>query len=216
MLVGSEDASFTIQERLLRSRSRFLDAALGGDWRENTTKEVRLPEECPSEFRIYASWANTGTLFANENTELSRPEQHRYLELAGLYVMGSRLQDLDFCDAIIDAMFWKTRIMIDGRTWDPGADSISIIYENTLPGDSARRFMVDICIRHKLANRITTDDGEALILFAADVARAALSEDCEDKDEDLRYIIRHGGSTCKYHHHGHRQKCYRAKKKGSA
>ena len=205
VLVGGEAKRFVVHERPLRTKSRFFEAALNKDWKENAEKKVCLPEETPALFEVYALWVYTGKLFSEDKTQSMEPNQYPYTTLARLYTMGSRFQDQHFQDAAIDAILSESKIQRDGQSYLPSHEVTPIIYENTLPGDCARRLMVDICVRNRFTNHIKTDRGETYLQFAADVALATLSENF--KRTELK-IVEDDGSTCKYHSHGEKEVCY--------
>lgn len=213
VLVGSEAKRFVLHERPLRTNSRFFEAALNKDWKENAEKKVSLPEETPPLFEIYALWTYTGRLFTEDKTQSMEPNQYPYTTLAKLYIMGSRLQDQHFQDAAIDAILSESKIQRSGQSYLPSHEVIPIIYENTLPGDCARRLMVDICVRNRFTNHIKTDRGETYLQFAADVALATLSENF--RRNEIK-IVEDDGSTCKYHSHGEKDVCYSRKLRDGA
>ena len=210
VLVGSERKKFVIHEQPLRSSSRFFEAALSRGWKENTEKKVSLSEETPDLFEIYALWTYTRKLFTEDKTQAMESNQYPYARLAGLYNIGARLQDQQFQDATVDAILSETKVQRGGQSYLPSHEVIPIIYENTLPGDCARRLIVDICVRNRFTNQIKTDRGEAYLQFAADVALVSLSDSY--RRSEVRTIEEDGG-TCKYHHHGEKEDCYSKKLK---
>ena len=205
VLVGNKRTKFMLHEQTLRSNSKFFEAALSRNWRESTERKVLLPEETTDHFRIYAQWVYTGKLFTEDKAQDMKPNQYPFDNLAGLYAMGARLQDQPFQDAAIDAILAETRVQRGSKSYLPAPDLIPIIYENTLPGDAARRLLVDICVKNNFKSHIRPDKGEPYLQFAADVASVALSDQARKGDIKL---FGDDGSTCKYHGHGSEGVCY--------
>ena len=209
VVIGDDKKETIVHQQPLCSASRFFDAALKNDWKEKEQNKIFLPEETPALFEIYVLWVYTGKLFTEDKTLTMEAHLYPYATLFELYNMGARLQDYQFQDAAIDAILSETTVLREGGYYFPPAIVIPIVYENSLPGDCARRLLVDMCILNRYTNHIRTDSGESYLQFAADVARATLSgsnaKDTKMIDDD--------GCTCHYHQHGSNELCYSRKLK---
>lgn len=70
-----------------------------------------------------------------------------YTILAKAFAWGRQTQDMNLRDAVIDEMTVTSSRKDDkGTSYSPGAIPVSIIYENTNPGDRARKVLVDFYV----------------------------------------------------------------------
>lgn len=222
MLVGEEEKKFLVHEAVIHANSAFFDAALRADWVESTERCVKLPEENAATFHHYARWVYTHRLCI-EKVE----ERGNFTILSRLYGLGKHLADCDFQDAIIDDIIAETVRERMGEQWLPNSDAIGIIYAYTLPGDQARRLMVDMHLISIGGDSLDEEfDDDKFRSFVHEVASALLRKVADARTEgdhtkglympciasiDLDSIIAKDGKTCKYHNHGEDRTCYSEK-----
>ncbi|KAF2130162.1 hypothetical protein P153DRAFT_290245 [Dothidotthia symphoricarpi CBS 119687] len=133
VLVGEK--KFRIHKTHLRSSSDFFKNATKAEWTDpdDPAKPIDLSDESPDTFEAYGHWLYSRKILAKE--ELGATWNH----LAHLYVLGEKLMDKTFQDAVIDTM-----IGFNGsKRTTPASDAIIIIYKGTPGGSPARRLMVD-------------------------------------------------------------------------
>lgn len=151
---GVQDDIFIIHEDLIRQNSPFFEAAVSKDWKESRKRKVRLPEERKGVFSVYQHWVYAKRIRAGDI-----PKQYKdgeYLKhgtakcnkiwafidtrlelLVSAYVLGDRLRDPNFSDAIIDAVItiernYNVKPILLTRT----------ISQNTPDGSPLRRLVV--------------------------------------------------------------------------
>lgn len=141
-------------------------------------------------------------------------ENEEYLQLAKAYVLGDVLQDIEFNDAVTDAMIDKSRTPgKDGSQWFPVGPVIACIYNNTPASSEARRLLVDfyVCSGHGgwLDESVETEDSPQEFLL--DLARALLDRRPRASSGNPGKIPKSGEfeDCCKYHRHGFSRVCYR-------
>jgi hypothetical protein len=105
-------------------------------------KPIDLSDEKPLLFKKYCQWLYTNIVPPKE------PKENTFRYLAVLYVMGEKIVDQAFQNAIVDAMIAhhasaKLSQMIPGRKV-PGWGTIDIIYKGTTERSPARRLFVEV------------------------------------------------------------------------
>ncbi|CAK4030742.1 BTB POZ domain containing [Lecanosticta acicola] len=159
ILVGPNRARFQVSEFLLHNRSKFLTAALSGAWLESQNRSIVLADEDPDAVRIYLQYLHPPF----QLPALSEFLAHDFYALAELYVLGERLQDLDFKNEILDNFIKGfTPHAIDGIEWLPHMDVVNIIYNGTLPTSQGRRLMVDMFAMSGLPSSLDNTNVEDL------------------------------------------------------
>lgn len=85
---------------------------------------------------------------SEESDEEDPCEDEEYIILAKAYVLGDLLRDSHFKDSTLDAIIMKAISEdSDGRYHYPEPPVINFIYDNTLDGSKARKFLADLYIR---------------------------------------------------------------------
>ena len=205
-MVGPEPpVTFSVHENVICSSSEFFKKAMSGEWKESNERSIRLENDKPEVFQIYMHWLYHCHLPVRID-DPGLAGNAEYVQLANAYILGDILQDVDFKDAVIDAMIDKSSSnALDGHHWFPVGPVIREIYDNTLESSKARRLLVDLYTHH--------GDGAWLYNWAAqedlpkgfllDLAIALL--DKREKPE-----LHPSGSPCEYHEHAPGESfCYR-------
>jgi hypothetical protein len=99
-------------------------------------RAVTLLDEEAQTFRTYLHWLYTG------NVDHIIAGGNGTIELSKAYVLGEKLIDPNFQNAVLDRIVQRTKGP-EGRA--PGPTAVSIIYDGTPEGSPARRLMVDFC-----------------------------------------------------------------------
>lgn len=179
--VGGIDkrTDFHVHESLLRSRSKFFDAALNKCWQEGKAGRLELPEDEPEIFEIYQNFLYTRTLpikEANRELKLRDDENHpEYFALALFYVFGEKVQDVNFKNAAIIGILKRMQEPVrNNQCWYPVTKVVDIIYTGTMPGSPARKLMVDVHVNRGAAHWITANPEENNKEFLVDLARLTL------------------------------------------
>lgn len=147
-------------------------------WGTSITGSLTLKEEDPEVFEIYLHWLYCETLPV-QNDNPGSEGNTEYAQLAKAYVLGEMLQDVNFKDAVLDAILIKSRSKVsDGQTWFPIGAPIRYIYEGSPESSAARRLLVDLYAYHGKAEWLThwenKDDWPKQFLL--DLAIAALAK----------------------------------------
>jgi hypothetical protein len=125
---------FYIHAGTLTVTSEFFKNAMKPEWRANSKKAIDLSDEDPEEFESYSRWLYSGKV------TVTPPFADIHTQFANLYVLGERLLDETFQDAVLAAIINATR---EGMF--PSNKAIRVIYAGTTSASSpARRLMVDI------------------------------------------------------------------------
>jgi hypothetical protein len=137
--------SFTIHEALICKRSKFFRDALSGTSKEAQEKTVNLPDDDPTSFALYEQLIYSGWLPSESDTSAFDDIVKEYATLCSLYVLSSKLQDVDAKHVAIDALLGMSRTkMLTGQRTCPLLQHVEIIYHGTHRPCGARRLMVDI------------------------------------------------------------------------
>ncbi|KAF2121994.1 hypothetical protein BDV96DRAFT_593937 [Lophiotrema nucula] len=203
VLVGSEAQEILLHEAVLTSRSLFFKKALQGRWAEAETKTVKLSEDDPETFALYAQVAYTNAIPAFDVAARPKFEklanrsadeclsasicQKEYEQLSKLYVLAEKIQDQRARNTTAEALLAKVTeeckwIMQDER-WSgnypaclPGSEAIRIMYEGTGRLCPGRAVIIEAYVEH--GSRYSIGNLERDIVpkdFAYDVADFALS-----------------------------------------
>ncbi|RDW92786.1 BTB/POZ domain-containing protein [Aspergillus mulundensis] len=150
ILVGKEEKSFFVHDNLLRRSSAFFEKALDGPWIEATQRTVKLPEDNPEIFAIYAHyahWLYSDNLAIVDNTS-RESSLGDFFELTDCYVFGNKVLCPGFQNAVIDAYVMNWYNSSCRLLFRPGEEIVKRIYGNTAPGSALRRIVIDLYNRY--------------------------------------------------------------------
>ncbi|KAF2661610.1 hypothetical protein K491DRAFT_687382 [Lophiostoma macrostomum CBS 122681] len=166
LLVGPPPTAeaFYIHEHAICDRSPFIASAMKPEWAtlRPDPRTIELPEDDPAAFSLYMTWLYSGKLpilptSASSSTSTSTSttipaltdsldpdaaEGHHTLAYA--YILGERLLDASFKNAISDAYVLYARGSPPARRMYPSNEDIRIIYEGTSESAPIRKLLVDI------------------------------------------------------------------------
>ncbi|KAF1984040.1 hypothetical protein K402DRAFT_465431 [Aulographum hederae CBS 113979] len=172
ILVGASRTAFYIHESLICGSSEFFKNAMNRDWKESQERSVPLPDDDVEIFDLYSKWLYTGTItyVADEASikeaiaeqdlkdfkspskldEIEDKVSAIYVQLAKAIVMGEKLQDVKFKDAITDTITDCisnfTLPSMPGFHFNPGYEFVNIIYAGTMESAPIRRLLVEIWV----------------------------------------------------------------------
>lgn len=147
---------------------------------------VELPDDDPEAFAMYRTWLYSGKLpvlsdeseCPNEDAtstsigwESSADASNKYHTLAYAYVLGERLMDVPFKNAIADTYVLYARGIAPARRHYPSNEEICIIYDGTRSDSPIRRLLVDIWYSRGKLEWLQTDDE-----LPADFLKAVVKE----------------------------------------
>lgn len=156
----STTTDFVLQQEVLARQSDFFKAALKKEWAKRSAEDVTtviicMPADYPEVFSIYAEWLYSGAIYSINNTAASQIDTE-FKELALAHILGEKLIDRTFKNAIIDAFIEK---IISDRTIDPALPVL--VYDNTPSPSPLRRLLVDIYVQHGGPSLVTMDRSTA-------------------------------------------------------
>lgn len=141
---------------MIRSSSSFFDKALAGEWKEALNRTVEMPSDDPDVFAVYMHWLYCGTipiLYHKERHSIKGDEffsSAEHYALVKAYILGDKILDPRFQNAIIDAIAEKVNKEGQGRGqhYCPGSYVIRYVYENTRDLDPIRHLFAAIYVRY--------------------------------------------------------------------
>jgi len=104
---------------------------------------VDLPDDDAAAFSLYQQWLYSKQLPILSD-EPDEPLSEGYHSLAYAYVLGERLMDRDFKNAIADAYVLYARGTPPGKRYYPSNEEIRIIYDGTTEHAPIRQLLIDI------------------------------------------------------------------------
>lgn len=126
--------------------SDFFKTATKEIWLNKKTEElfpvIEMLDDVPVNFSIYADWLYSGLIF-NDDMIVNNDHDTEFHELALAYILGEKLLDKHFKNAVIDAFIEK---VLDDLVID--VELSRLIYDNTPPGSQLRRLLADIYAYH--------------------------------------------------------------------
>jgi hypothetical protein len=209
--VGAEpkQVDFSVHENLIRSSSRFFDAALNHDWKETQERIIRLPDCNVHAFRIYVQWLYTNQLFTKLqfNQTSAKDGQREWANLVKAYLLGDYLQDIKFKDTIMDAMVdWGHEA--DRECINAPPHSSVEIYQQTSNTSPLRKLVVDFTTWSIMdSSHVSMSDFQFPSDFLAAVVTNLAERFRTGNDVTSDFV---GKKYCQYHCHGERA-CYREK-----
>jgi hypothetical protein len=141
---------YPIHESVVRQTSTVFDNAMKPEWASarSDPRLVDLSDEESDIFSVYVRWLYFKTI-PSVVTEVEpsrrRPE---YALLAKCYVMGDKLMDTAFKNAVITAFLDAEKNQPFYNSRYPGCVAIKIIYGGSMEGSPARKLVVDKWVEH--------------------------------------------------------------------
>lgn len=137
---GETARNFYVHETLLTQHSDFFVAALKNEWKEAGERTVRLPDDIPEIFTIFARFTYYGKICSRlEGDKTSEKNDNEWTRLRKCWVLGDKLASTNFKDAVCDAMCEKMKIE---ERFPTGVHER--LYPSSATPTCARRLIVDI------------------------------------------------------------------------
>jgi hypothetical protein len=170
-----------------------------------------MPDDDPVAFNIYLNWVHKGVI-SMDIDEIEEKDTGGYdsWEVAILtYALGDKLLDIDFKDAITDAVAHMLSVVRpDGEVWSPSSvELLHLAYEKL-----ARDCKLNLLIAHRLVRfsnieSLLKEEWPVGLLF--NISRESIRKDTEGSQEDTRDVA----ARCAFHEHAPgAENCYRSKR----
>ncbi|KAK6436349.1 hypothetical protein LTR95_007457 [Oleoguttula sp. CCFEE 5521] len=200
--VGKVGCRSAIHELIIKSGSDFVRLALTGGWQEAQTNLVKLPVDDLGIFAVYQRWVYYGDLRTMSHRSNAQCDIREYEVLVNAYVLGEKIMDSDFKDAVIDGIIEK---LPAEASFD--VQLTPLIYEGTPTKCALRWLWLDVYYHSGTAawldNELCHSHPDFLSEYgeSKSQSRIAGAKPC---------AVAYMGDTCHYHEHGSRP-CYRQK-----
>ncbi|KAK4498846.1 hypothetical protein PRZ48_009356 [Zasmidium cellare] len=212
--VGNPPTTFHVNASILCTTSGYFQHMLSEKGAPDKEPPIRLPQHEPAAFNIYLNWLHRGKLFINKPTGKSAKGNEEVIResfwenILESYFLGSKLDDPDFKDALVDAALLAMLDDDEGVTWYPGRRIRQRLYERTTPGSRMRRLFVHMAASLTNVKELVRPNDDPLqepLPFLQELQRQLASGEKESTYEM--------GLACTFHEHRAGEKnCYRAKK----
>ncbi len=137
---GTEETAFQVHEDLLCQHSSFFKAAFTSQWKRNTERKIRLPEDDPDTFEEFIQWLYT------QNYELDKePEEgiDWMSKSAVLYVLADKYDVVPLKNDICKAIHKRYNDHEAPRAPKPEKELVAYVYKNTSRSSPLRKMLAD-------------------------------------------------------------------------
>lgn len=172
--VGASEQPFHIHESVLCTSSLFFKAAMSGSWKESKEHTLELPEDDPKIFSVYSHWLYfakiPGILEAAKKGESATKSAQEYYDLISAYVLGDKLLDAKFQNAVLDAIVGtcSTVDRQDGKVYFPDANAVSHAYNNTTKSAKIRKMLVALYLHAAEAQWLSEEHPKEFLFSVAE------------------------------------------------
>lgn len=191
---------------LICYKSPYFSLAVKDHWKEGREGRVPLPDDDPAAFALYIQWIYRGRICSSQDmgeTEGNREEMNLLIEA---FVLGEKLQDRDFRDAVIDSLIQAVDTPdAQNKKWYPPPATVDRAYRATPESSPLRRLLVDMYYFH---GRPEWLDEASNAEFVRDLARIFLQGRTDNVTRADRTTAKLAG--CSYHCHGAENACYKS------
>ena len=162
-------------------------------------RSLEVESSDPDAFYLYRHWLRRRTFPTRVNAPGVEGNEE-YLRLAKAYVLGEQMGDINFKDAVIDAIVDKSNTATtDKKRWSPVGPVIRCIYDNTPETSPARQLLVDLYAVSGRSKWLHTwakkSDLTKDFLYDLSIALFKQKQDPTGKRDKPTY------GTCVYHQH---------------
>lgn len=201
-MVGLDKEDFPMHTALLCEASPYFTASVTEEWKEGRERRVPMIEDEPAIIELYVQWLCTRQIFSRRPMPETENIQEELLLLVKSFVLGEKLQDCRFRDAIIDALIACVGTeAADGFAHYPSIPIVNLAYEGTPESSPLRRLLVDMYFFNGTlkwaSNRANPD-------FLTDLVRELLGDRSRGAHLDP---TKPGGTSCLYHQHTSSDAC---------
>jgi hypothetical protein len=173
-------ASFHVPEILLTEKSEFFQAACRNEWKEATSRVIKLPDVEPCIFNLYLFWVYRGKLAVRNDWRIIQEDYSDTApaiqsSLVKLWILADRLADIRLRTATVDEMMLATSNIARSDGVLLFLPELTVIaWSATTPGRSLRRLIVDYYVCQVLAKNIEDHMDRYHPGFVKELALAAL------------------------------------------
>jgi hypothetical protein len=174
-------ASFHVPEDLLTERSDFFQAACRNEWKEATSRVIKLPDVETDILSLYLFWVHRGKLALRNDPDLDSDNStdnalNVQNSLVKLWILADRLTDVRLCNTVVDEMVAGIQLChgcMGNFTLFPPDLTVSI-WSATTAGRSIRQLIIDYYITYVFASDIKKQIDEYHPDFLKELMLAAL------------------------------------------
>lgn len=142
-------ASFHVPEGLLTEKSEFFQAACRNEWKEATSRVIKLPDVEPDIFSLYLFWVHRGKLAVRNEWDLRDEDWYEHANLAQtrlikLWILADRLADIKLRNATMDEMIAAVGRLSNEYSFDLFTPEMTnVVWSATTTGRPLRRLLLD-------------------------------------------------------------------------
>ena len=205
--VGSQPVQdWAIHRSLICTQSDMFNRMFANECIESRTGVVLLKEDDPAAFEVYAQWLYTGKILIGARNRAGE-EYQGWDHLVNAYILGDKLQDGHFADAVMDTIIAESNTNVNGFHFYPIGRIVQTIYNNTREGSPLRRLIVDQHVFHGAKTWFTESVADDINKeFLLDLVKAMF----EERPKPHVEAPDQGVDTCAYHGHI-TEPCYKVK-----
>jgi hypothetical protein len=203
--VGPLEVEFVVHEDILCKSSPFFASACKEEWKQGREHYIPLKGDEPSIVDLYLQWIYTGRIFSRPSDEGGSEGEGELGILVEGYIFGEKVQNVDFKDAVLDAIVKCFPIPSKkNKVCCPPVLCVDKAYGGTPEGSQLRKLLVAIYATRGSRAWLR---GTTSMEFLADLAARLLDErKWPTTGLDL--------TGCEFHQHGDDEPCYRIKTLG--
>lgn len=193
-----------MDETLVKGSSEYFQTALKPEWQPGKSRVIELPFDDAISFNVYLNWLYFEKIFVKFDGDYEVCSAAKsWQDLTNAYVLGDKLLDTPFKEAVMDAMVVFGSVRYSSTRVLPSINTISSLYDKTPTGSAARHFVTDL-FTHAISKDLVTEEWSRSPAFVFDLYKAAI--DKASKAPHLAAI------DCAYHEHKEgKENCYRTK-----
>ena len=209
-LVINEDqpdrkATFTVPETLLTEKSEFFKAACRNEWREVSSRIVKIPEVDGDAFNAYLNWVYRDRVAVGYHHPLAGRSYTAFEsnfalhDLIQLCLLADRFVDVQLRNLTVNAILCVLgRVYGDDEDWSAAItpDMIALVWSSTTAKRALRRLIVDFYAQYVKAERLERARDELHPEFVKDLMMEVFR--MKDKRKHINFFLR---SVCYYHEH---------------
>lgn len=206
-------ATFSVLKTLLTEKSKFFKAACCDEWKEASSRNVKVPEVDTNTFKAYIHWVckekiSISSQITFDGEPNTAAESGPVLcDLVSLWLLADRFADTLLRHLTINAMLRVTgRVYADYQDWTKGITSemVELVWSRTTASRALRRFIVDLYAVGVKTKHLERIKDELHPEFIRDLMMKAIRiNDWED------YTPLFSNEVCHYHEHddGENSRC---------
>lgn len=137
LLAGSDEVKFLVHRTILCDASKVFTKAFDGQFKENTQKMMKLPEDEAAIFELLVEWLYTGRYDLPKDDPV---ERSHHLQAVKLFCLAEKYDVRTLKERIVSLAFIAGR---NNESSAPGFDSLAYLFDNTTDNSGMRKLLVD-------------------------------------------------------------------------